>query len=98
MKEAILAKNRECKDCPPHFVRIKINKPRAAAGTFAAFATEDNGQKIRDWCFDNIPHRFFVGMYTDVDPAYSVIIDYEVAAFEDGADATYFSLMLPTFK
>ena len=92
----ILTKHRECKQCPPHFIRVKTSKP-VQQGTFAALLDDGNTvQRIRNWCYENIEHRFFVGSYTDLNPAYHVVIDYEVAAFEDSADATYFSLMLPT--
>ena len=92
----ILTRHRECKECPPHFVRIKTTKP-SKPGIFAVLQM-DNAQIIREWCYENIHHRFYVGQYTDFHGRRDITVDYEIAAFEDAAYATYFSLMLPTLQ
>ena len=97
MKDIILTKRRECRECPPHFKRIKTNKPtgQGGQGGFAALIEKDTAQVIRNWCYENVHHRFFVGTWSDIDPNFNIILDYEIAGFEDASDATYFSLMLP---
>ena len=98
MKDMILVRHRECKECPPHFIRVRTTKPKGT-GIFATVLRDfDESQGIRNWCYENIHHRFFIGSYSDLSSGHEVVEEYEVAAFEDASDATYFSLMLPTLK
>jgi hypothetical protein len=97
MNNNILTKNRECTECPPHFTRVRTQKITKLFGTCSVLFN-DSKKNIRTWCYENVDNRFFVGNHVEFNNTSNIMVEYQIAAFEDPRDATYFSLMLPTFK
>lgn len=109
MDNIITSKAREVKHCPPHFIKVPVeNKSNTFARSLSSIAlmSEEPEHKIRNWCHENIENRFYIGPSIDaVDSRQRVgridrtaaIVETFVAAFEDPADATYFTLLLPSF-
>ena len=104
MDNIITSKAREVKHCPPHFIKVPVeNKSNTFARSLSSIAlmSEEPEHKIRNWCHENIENRFFIGnsvVATSADnKSQTLIVETFVAAFEDPTDATYFTLLLPSF-
>ena len=109
MDSIITSKSREVKHCPPHFIKVpvELKRPGGLSLTMLPMLPDTPENKIRNWLHENIAHRFFIGDcvdHTDVPQGvqpminqHGLIIESFVVAFEVAADATYFSLLLPSF-
>jgi hypothetical protein len=113
MDNIITSKSREVKHCPPHFIKVPVEfkRPGGLSLTMLPDLQHTPENKIRNWLHENIEHRFFIGDCIDTASEstmakrsagltgvhQSVIIESFVVAFEVAADATYFSLLLPSF-
>jgi hypothetical protein len=77
---------RRVSHCPPHFEKV----------IFEPYITE---KQITDWLYENLEGRFYVG---DIDiartPGGKPIDRNLLVAFELPAEASYFSLILPTIN
>ena len=108
MDNIITSKAREVKHCPPHFIQVPVENKSNTFGSLSnvALISEEPEHKIRNWCHENIENRFYIGpsiaaaasreRVGRIDTT-AVIVETFVAAFEDPADATYFTLLLPSF-
>jgi hypothetical protein len=63
--------------CPPHFEKV----------TFDAVTTD---KKIRDWVYENLTGRFWLGDLVSENNSIQ-----KCAAFELKSEASYFALLLP---
>jgi len=103
MDDIITSKSREVNHCPPHFIRVPVETKSSMFTSSLTLIGEQPENKIRNWCHENIEHRFFIGKYVDRNEQLTqtipqrLIVESFVAAFEDPADATYFTLLLPSF-
>ena len=93
MDSVILYKSREVKHCPPHFVKV----PVAIKSTTSSIVDSYPEARIliRNWLHETIKNRFFIG--ESFNAADGFLIESFSVAFEDPADATYFTLLLPSF-
>ena len=66
-------------NCPPHFVRVP-------------FDLRTNEKKIKDWIWEHLDGRFWMGDYYYTDGA--TVQSQKCAAFEIHSEASYFSLLL----
>ena len=72
--------------CPPHFEQVM----------FEPYATE---KQITDWLYENLEGRFYVGNIDVARTPGGKPIDRNLlVAFELPAEASYFSLILPTIN
>ncbi len=98
----ITTKNKELSHCPPHFtmVPLRFGFDETASGSsgnrnlFAGLTDTADEHTVRNWLHANCENRFYVGKATILKGGVSV--DTDVAAFENPADATYFTLVKPT--
>lgn len=72
---------RKLAHCPPHFEQV----------VFDSYVAE---KLVSDWVYENLAGRFYVG-YQDVVLNGSSFQRQMVVAFEQPAEASYFSLFLP---
>lgn len=74
---------RQLEHCPPHFHRV-------------VFDMSTNEKRIRDWIYENLEGRFWLG---DVfEDAQGSTVMHKCAAFEEHGESTYFSLLLDTIN
>lgn len=96
MKDLIPFKSREVKHCPPHFTQVEVE---IGGPTFASLSAWENKPyphvQIRNWLHETVSNRFFIGKHINSEGDFQ--IQSFIVAFEDPADATYFSLLLPSF-
>ena len=94
MKDLIPFKSREVKHCPPHFTQVSVEINRDGLALLA-----DNKPYphtlIRNWLHETVSNRFFIGKHVNSEEGFQV--QSFIVAFENPADATYFSLLLPSF-
>ena len=99
MKDLIPFKSREVKHCPPHFTQVNVEVQGGLAGLRALAGINDNKPYphtlIRNWLHETVSNRFFIGQHINSEEGFQ--IQSFIVAFEDPADATYFSLLLPSF-
>lgn len=96
MKDLIPFKSREVKHCPPHFTQVEVEVNSGLVGLAALSDSKPYPHnRIRNWCHETVSNRFFIGQHVNSDSGFQV--QSFIVAFEDPADATYFSLLLPTF-
>ena len=94
----ITHKNREVKHCPPHFIKIEVKERKRGIDSLTIFDAEGEAEvekAIRNWLHENVENRFYIGTHTEPDSGF--LLEYFVVAFENEADATYFTLLLPKF-
>jgi hypothetical protein len=72
---------RETEHCPPHFQQI-------------IFDSKVPDKQIRDWIYENLSERFWLGDLYTVDQPGSKIEIKKCAAFESHAEASFFALLL----
>ena len=76
---------REVEHCPPHFYAVDFN-------------LSTNEKKLRDWIWENLQGRFFLGdTYVVIDRSDDKKIStlQKRAAFEIHGEASYFAMFLP---
>jgi len=93
MKDLIPFKSREVKHCPPHFTQVKV-EIQGGLSTLSDSKPYPH-TLIRNWLHETVSNRFYIGQH--VDWKGDVLIQSFIVAFENPADATYFSLLLPSF-
>ncbi len=94
--DIILFKSREVKTCPPHFTKISVASDKFVLSMVAMGDRANTPRiRIRNWLHENIENRFFIGVGSVADSGF--LVESFTVAFEDPADATYFSLLLPSF-
>ena len=77
---------RQLEHCPPHFVQVQ-------------FELRTDLKHISDWVWEHLSGRFWVGQFCYViDPAADAVGTCYCVAFEQGSEASYFSLMLDTIN
>jgi len=102
MDSVILYKSREVKHCPPHFIKVPVHlksttSPLNVNSSMHQLVEGSSTARvaIRNWLHESIKNRFFIGeTFNNVD---GFLIESFSVAFEDPADATYFTLLLPSF-
>lgn len=70
--------------CPPHFQQVP-------------FDIRVSEKEIRDWIFENLEGRFFLGDMVSSDEQGSTSM-HKVAAFERHDEASFFGLVLPSIN
>jgi len=98
MNDLIPFKSREVKHCPPHFTQVSVEVQSSSMGLAAASINDDKPYPhvlIRNWMHETVSNRFFIGQHINSEEGFQV--QSFIVAFEDPADATYFSLLLPSF-
>ena len=104
MDKLILSKSREVKHCPPHFTKVPIEIKTTSKFHLNALPSgmhqEIEGSSttrivIRNWLHENIDNRFFIG--DSFNSRAGLLVESFSVAFEEPADATYFTLLLPSF-
>jgi hypothetical protein len=75
---------RRLEHCPPHFTKIE----------FSCTVTE---KEITDWIWKNLTGRFYVGEWYAQSNA-AIIEVRKMAAFESGAEASMFALIIDTIN
>lgn len=76
---------RRLEHCPPHFTSVD----------FDIYCDE---KTVTDWIWDNLSGRFYFGDIYRESPAGSGIVVCKRAAFEQGAEASFFGMMLDTIN
>lgn len=90
----ITVKNRRVFHCPPHFIKLYLgDEPQRNLNQIVLTSDE---AMVRNWLYKNISNRFFIGQ--DAVVQNSCIVTCMVVAFEDPADATFFSLVKNSIK
>jgi len=72
---------RETEHCPPHFQQI-------------VFDSKVADKQIRDWIYENLSERFWLGDLYTVDADTNRIELKKCVAFESHAEARFFALLL----
>lgn len=96
MQDLIPFKSREVKHCPPHFTQVNVEIQSGM--TNLASVNNDKPYPhvlIRNWLHETVSNRFFIGQHINSEEGFQ--IQSFIVAFENPADATYFSLLLPSF-
>ena len=97
MSDPILSKSREVRHCPPHFIKVPISKKHESSfGARMSELDDAYEQRIRDWMHETVENRFFLGKCATTEGSF--VVETNVAAFEVASDATYFTLLLPSFS
>jgi hypothetical protein len=76
---------RRLEHCPPHFTSVDFN----------AYCDE---KVITDWIWSNLSGRFYFGDIYRENPTGAGIIVCKRAAFEQGAEASFFGMMLDSIN
>ena len=96
MDSVILYKSREVKHCPPHFIKVPVAIKSTTSSMHQIVDSHPEARiLIRNWLHETIKNRFFIG--ASFSAADGFLIESFSVAFEDPADATYFTLLLPSF-
>lgn len=101
MKDIITHKSREVKHCPPHFTKVPIEISTEWSDIiFPDYNNESLQTRIRNWLHENCEHRFFIGSHKNHSnqTTQRFVVDSVIVSFENPADATYFTLLLPSFS
>jgi hypothetical protein len=75
---------RRLEHCPPHFTKVE-------------FSIRTGEKEITDWIYENLEGRFWFGDYYFKSDAGAITFN-KCAAFEEGAEASYFLLMIDTIN
>lgn len=76
---------RRLEHCPPHFTSVD-------------FDLRCDEKSVTDWIWDNLSGRFYFGDIYRENPASSGIVVCKRASFEQGAEASFFGMMLDTIN
>ena len=94
LSNIILSKSRRVWTCPPHFIKVNIFDD--TPGDTLLMPLDGKSDKltiVRNWQYEHIKNRFYIGQAITFNNGLLVVSD--VAAFENPADATYFTLVRP---